>query len=117
MLESVLAQSLTKSSTFHTARQILVVAADLRVPVPSSTIESVLGDGAVAVLVADSDVAASVEDSYSVSDEILDFWREEGHSSVRFWEDRFNIDIGVTHNLGGYPAIAIVSVAVFGRRD
>ena len=27
------------------------------------------------------------------------------------------IDIGVTHNLGGYPAIAIVSVAVFGRRD
>ena len=28
-----------------------------------------------------------------------------------------NIDIGVTHNLGGYPSIAIVSVAVFGRRD
>ncbi len=27
------------------------------------------------------------------------------------------IDIGVTHNLGGYPSIAIVSVAVFGRRD
>ncbi len=27
------------------------------------------------------------------------------------------IDIGVTHNLGGYPAIAVVSVAVFGRRD
>ena len=28
-----------------------------------------------------------------------------------------NIDIGLTHNLGGYPSIAIVSVAVFGRRD
>ena len=82
-----------------TARQILVVAADLRVPVPSSTIEPVLGDGAVAVLVADSDVGASVEDSYSISDEILDLWREDGHSSVRSWEDRFNVDMGYSRAL------------------
>ncbi len=82
-----------------TARQILVVPADLRVPVPGSTIESVLGDGAAALLVADSDVAASVEDSYSISDEILDFWREDGHSSVRFWEDRFNVEMGYSRAL------------------
>ena len=82
-----------------TARQILVVAADLRVPVPGSTLEPVLGDGAVALLVSDSEVAASVEDSYSMSDEILDYWREDGHGSVRLWEERFNIDMGYNQTL------------------
>jgi len=81
------------------ARQILVVAADLRVPVPSSSIEPVLGDGAVAFLIADSGVAVSVEDSHALSDEILDYWREDGHSTVRFWEDRFNIDMGYNRAL------------------
>jgi len=28
-----------------------------------------------------------------------------------------NVDIGLTHNLGGYPSISINSVAIFGRRD
>jgi len=82
-----------------TARQILVVAADLRVPVPSSSIEPVLGDGAVAFLISDTGVAVSVEDSYALSDEILDYWREDGHSTVRFWEDRFNIDMGYNRTL------------------
>ena len=82
-----------------TARQILVVAADLRVPVAGSTIEPVLGDGAAAILVADTDVAVSVEDSYSTSDEILDLWREDGHGSLRFWEERFNIDMGYSRAL------------------
>jgi len=81
------------------ARQILVVAADLRVPVPSSSIEPVLGDGAVAFLISDTGIAASVEDSYAISDEILDYWREDGHSTVRFWEDRFNIDMGYNRAL------------------
>ncbi|MFC1907478.1 3-oxoacyl-[acyl-carrier-protein] synthase III C-terminal domain-containing protein [Chloroflexota bacterium] len=81
------------------ARQILVVAADLRVPVPSSSIEPVLGDGAVALLISDTGVAVSVEDSYALSDEILDYWREDGHGTVRFWEDRFNIDMGYNRTL------------------
>ncbi len=81
------------------AQQILVVAADLRLPAPASSIEPVLGDGAAALLIAASGVAASIEDSYALSDEILDYWREAGHATVRFWEDRFNIDMGYNRTL------------------
>jgi 3-hydroxy-3-methylglutaryl CoA synthase len=76
------------------AKQVMVVAADLRIPVINSAMEPLLGDGAVAFLLSDTDVAVSIEDSYSVSDEILDVWREQGSNSIRFWEDRFNIDMG-----------------------
>lgn len=77
-----------------TAKQVIVVAADLRIPVINAAMEPLLGDGAAAFLVSDSEVAVTIEDSYSVSDEILDVWREQGSSSIRFWEDRFNIDMG-----------------------
>jgi uncharacterized OB-fold protein len=53
-----------------------------------------LGEGAVAFLIGNNDVAATVEASYFVSDEILDLWREEGNPIVRIWEDRFSMDEG-----------------------
>ena len=75
-------------------KQVLVTASDLRVPQPRSEFEAVFGDGAVAFLIGDSNVAAEFEDCYSVSHEMLDIWREEGDTFVRAWEDRFVAEEG-----------------------
>ena len=71
------------------ARKVLVVASDCRLGIPGTAYEQNLGDGAGALMVGDSDVIADIEDSYSVSDEILDVWRADSDTFVRFWEDRF----------------------------
>ncbi len=76
------------------AKQALLVAADMRVPQPRSEFEPVFGDGAAALLIADSKVAAQLEDSYAVSHEMLDVWRADGDAFVRTWEDRFVIEEG-----------------------
>jgi len=75
-------------------KQVLVVAADVRVAISGSDLERSVGDGAVAFLVADSDLVAALEDSYSVYDEIYDVWRANGDSTLRSWEDRFSFDEG-----------------------
>jgi len=71
------------------ARQILVVAADMRVPQPHSELEQTFGDGSIALLIGDTDVSVSIEDSYSISDEILDEWHMSGEKFIRTWENRF----------------------------
>lgn len=76
------------------AQQLLVAAADLRLPMSRSEFEPVFGDGGTAVLIGDSGVAAEIEDSYSISDEMLDVWRAESDSFVRTWEDRFVMEEG-----------------------
>jgi len=76
------------------AQQVLVAVADVRVAMPGSGLEPDIGDGAVAFLIGGSGVAAAWEDDYSVSDEILDWWREDGRTIIRQWEDRFTVDEG-----------------------
>jgi len=76
------------------ANQVLVAASDMRTPQPRSGMESTLGDGAASLLIGNSKVAVEVEDSYSVSHEILDDWRAEGDNFVRSWEDRFTLEEG-----------------------
>ena len=76
-------------------KQIMVTAADLRVPQPRSGFESVFGDGAVSMLIGDSEnVIAEFEDCVSVSHEMLDIWREEDDQFIRSWEDRFVAEEG-----------------------
>ena len=76
------------------AKQVLVAASDLRIPVARSEFETVFGDGAAAILIGDIKVAVEVEDGFSVSDEILDIWRAEGDTVIRSWEDRFVTERG-----------------------
>jgi len=76
------------------ARSILVTAAEMRVPMPRSDLDTVFGDGAAAFIVGDSGALASVEDFYSLAHEIVDIWRSEGDVFVRTWEDRFILDEG-----------------------
>jgi 3-hydroxy-3-methylglutaryl CoA synthase len=71
------------------ARQVLVVAADCRLGAPGSGFEQTFGDGAAAFLVGGENVIASMEDCYSVSDEIYDVWRRDVDLYVQSWEERF----------------------------
>ena len=76
------------------AKQVMVVAADMRLPMPGSDFERLFGDGAIAFIIGDENVKVSIRDSYSISDEILDMWRADGDKFVRSWEGRFALDEG-----------------------
>ena len=76
------------------ARQILVTAADLRIPKSHSEFEPLFGDGGAAVLVSDTNVGVSIEDSYTVADEILDEWVADTENFPRGWENRFVFEKG-----------------------
>ena len=71
------------------AKKVVVVASDCRLPAPDSEFEPLFGDGAAALLLGDSDVLVNIEGNLSVSSELLDFWRTEQDRYPRTWEDRF----------------------------
>ncbi len=71
------------------AKKLMVTASDCRLAAPGSNLDQIFGDGAAALLIGDSDVIASLEASYSVSNELFDFWRVDTGKFVRTWEDRW----------------------------
>ncbi len=77
-----------------TARQVLVIASDVRVAMPGSNLEADLGDGAAAFLVGNEGVICGFDAMHTLMDDILDLWREPGRLTVRQWEERFTIDEG-----------------------
>ena len=81
------------------AKRVLVVVGDARLAAPRSALEVNLADGAAAFLVSDAEVAASVEGSHAIADEIIDVWRAAGDPFVHTWEDRFVVDHGYRHNV------------------
>jgi 3-hydroxy-3-methylglutaryl CoA synthase/uncharacterized OB-fold protein len=74
------------------ARNLLVTAADLRMG--SGSMDAGFGDGAAAFIIGDKDVIATIEGSYSLSNELLDVWRASSAKNVRSWEDRFVFEEG-----------------------
>ena len=76
------------------AKKVMVTAADCRLGLPGSAFEQNLGDGAASLLIGDSDVAVEIEDSYSISNEMIDVWRADDDTFVRSWEGRFVIAEG-----------------------
>jgi hydroxymethylglutaryl-CoA synthase len=72
---------------------VLVVTADLRGGLPTSTDEAAGGDGAAAVLVDDDDedapVIAELIGAASATEEFIDRWRTPGDATVKQWEERF----------------------------
>jgi len=76
------------------AKRVLVVASDLRIAKPGSEFETIYGDGAAALLIGDSDVAAEIGDAYAMADEIIDYWRPDGDRWMQGWEERFCLDEG-----------------------
>src|SRR5262249_40136120 len=76
------------------ARRVLVVASDCRLPAPGSALETSLGDGAAAFLVADADAIATLEGAFAVADEIVDLWRGGGEAFVPAGEAGFVVQGG-----------------------
>jgi 3-hydroxy-3-methylglutaryl CoA synthase len=76
------------------AKNILVIASELRLAYPSGPFEMNFGDGAVAVLVSDTNAIAEIENFYSVFEELQDIWRSDRDIFARSAEDRFIIDSG-----------------------
>jgi len=78
------------------ARNVLVIASDMRLAPPRSALEKNLGDGAAAFLISDTEVCATIDHHHVVSDEIIDVWRLDQQPFVRSWEDRFVVLHGYT---------------------
>jgi len=70
-------------------KNVLVAAADCRLGYPRSEWEQSYGDGAAALLISDSGVVASVDDSFCYSDELASVWRLREDRFVRTWEGRW----------------------------
>ena len=77
-------------------KSVLVTASDMRLGGAAGEDEQALGDGAVALLFGNDNVAAEIEGSYTLSDDLADYWRTTGDGFVRSWEDRFGRDAGYT---------------------
>ncbi len=81
------------------AKKVLVTASDCRLGVPRSEFEQDFSDGAAALIIGDSDVAVTIEGSYSHTDEFMDLWRSQEDIFVKSWEDRFILMHGYGDNL------------------
>ena len=76
------------------AKSILVTAADIRLGAASGDNEQSFGDGSVALLLGNEKVAAEIEGSFSLCDDLVDNWRAHDDVFVRSWEERFGLDEG-----------------------
>ena len=75
-------------------RNILITAADCRIGQSKSEFEQLLGDGATALTIGNSDPIANIEGSCSLFNELLDVWRPEGEAFTHSWEGRFILSEG-----------------------
>jgi hydroxymethylglutaryl-CoA synthase len=76
------------------AENIVVTASDCRLGAAKGTLEQVLGDGAVALMIGSKNVMAAVEGSYSVFNDFTDLWRTQEDTFIRSAEGRFADDVG-----------------------
>ena len=80
-------------------QNLLVTAADIRCAYPRSDQEQGFGDGAAAILVGSEDLVATFEGSYSVSNEMMDVWRNPEDQFIKTWEGRFILGEGYTAHM------------------
>ncbi len=71
------------------AKNILVCASDCRIAKPGSAQEQAYGDGAVAVLLGESDLIADFQGACSVSYDFVDRWMADTDKFEHTWEDRW----------------------------
>lgn len=82
------------------ADQVLVTASDCRIAYPRSAHEQAFGDAAAALLIGNTDrPAVTIEDAYSVCNELYDVWRLDRDLYVQSWEERFVIEHGYMENM------------------
>jgi len=76
------------------ARHVLVTGADMRLGAASGANEQSFGDGGAALLLGKEKVAAEIEASFTLSEDLVDNWRAHDDLFVRSWEERFGMDEG-----------------------
>lgn len=76
------------------AQNVLVTASDSRLGAATGQFEQLFGDGAAAVLVGKNGVAATVDATYSYSQDFFDIWRTPEDRFARTWEERFVLTKG-----------------------
>lgn len=77
---------------------VLVVAADSRLGLPSSEIERDGGDAAAALMLGDGPAVANITAIHSVVNDILDVWRADGERMLRTTpEEHFRYEEGYLH--------------------
>ena len=76
------------------AKSVMVTAADMRLGGAAGENEQAFGDGSAALLLGNERVAAEIEGSYTLSDDLVDSWRAHDDIFVRTWEERFGLDEG-----------------------
>ncbi len=75
-------------------KNVLVTAADMRLGGAAGGEELSFGDGSGALLFGNDKVAVEIEGIYSLSDDLVDYWRSHEDTYVRHWEDRFGREQG-----------------------
>ncbi|MCH7552715.1 MAG: hydroxymethylglutaryl-CoA synthase family protein [Chloroflexi bacterium] len=76
------------------AKNVLVLAADLRMAAPKSATDRSLGDGAAALLISQTGVLATILGGHALSEHMIDVWRSSDDPFVHTGEDRFIADEG-----------------------
>lgn len=87
------------AATADEREETLVVAADCRNARPNSPKEQLLGDAAAAVVIGTENVAATIDEFVTTSDEIVDVWRNAEEKFVHWGEGRFIGDEGYMESL------------------
>ncbi|MFQ5897680.1 MAG: hydroxymethylglutaryl-CoA synthase family protein [Candidatus Methylomirabilia bacterium] len=82
-----------------TASQALVAAADMRPAAPGTELETVLGDGAAAVLVGEGEAIATFEGAYTVSREFIDVWRTHNDRYLQMGDTTFGRAYGLDKHI------------------
>ncbi len=81
------------------ASQVLVAAADMRLAAPGTELETVLGDGAAALVVGTGEAIATFEGAFTVSHEFTDVWRNPGDRYLRMGDPTFTRAYGLEKHL------------------
>lgn len=77
-------------------KSVLLCTSDTRLGGAAGEDEQLLGDGSAAFLVGNDNVVVELEGSYTLSDDLVDYWRAHEDTFIRSWEDRFGRDAGYT---------------------
>ena len=92
----VAALKMALAASSGTEENIMVAASDTRSAYPKSDQEQLFGDAAAAVVVGSKNIIAELVETYSVTTEIIDIWRNIGETYVNYGEGRFIMDKGYT---------------------
>jgi len=83
----------------ESVQNMLVTAADVRLGYPKSDQEQMFGDGAAAVLIGSEKPVATFEGGYSITNDMMDVWRNPEDKFVKQWEGRFILGEGYTAHM------------------